>query len=460
MEATSLLLTAVTQEKQAQADQLRAIVSLAHNYAAAMGTVIDDALLDELVEHMVTGGSSGTPPISEFAHLELGPLLGCSPNKAKTILFEALNLYHRHPRLWDAVQDLTLDAHRARRAAGKFGVLPPHLADTVGTQWATRQNRLSWQGAIDLCDTLIVAADPQIAAQREARQLRNRDVRIWEHHEATINLTAKLDVLDAKYLDATVTQLAGILQAKPAYATVALDVLRSKALGIMAHPALALSMIQEELQQPLIGDPPHTPAQEPGVHGPDANAAPGGVLDLATGRINSAPQHCPGHACGAITVPPTTLQPRVQVYIHVHPDGTVTIENVGAVAAATLAELLDGKRVKATPVIDLNTIPAQHQYRPGHQLQEATHLVWRKEAFPFSNRTSRGLDLDHTTAYRSSCRDPLTRLDNLAPFGRRIHRAKTAGFWTCQQPNPGQLIWTSPLGYRYTVDKDGTRRLE
>ena len=391
--------------------------------------------------------------------MELGPLLGCSPARARTILFETLNLYHRHPSLWAAVQDLGLDAHRARRAAGKFGVLSPETADRVGKQWATRQHRLSWQGAIDLCDTLIVAADPVIAAEKEARQLRDRNVHVWDTHEATVTLTAKVDLVDAKYVNVTVTELARILHRKPEYTHVALDVLRSKALGIMAHPALALAMLQDALRQPVFGDPGSGTIEGD----QEWSTTPGagvGVVDPVTGRITTDPRHCLGHACGTITVPVAKLQPRVQVYIHLTPDATADIEGAGTIATATLREVLDGKQVRATPVIDLNTLPAEHQYRPSTRMREATHLVFPTEAFPFSNRTSRGLDLDHTTAFQKSCGDPQTRIGNLGPLSRRPHRAKTAGLWKCLQPTTGTLQWTSPLGFRYITDKDGTHRLE
>ncbi|MDO5736392.1 MAG: hypothetical protein Q4P15_07945 [Propionibacteriaceae bacterium] len=460
LEATTLLLNAVRQEKQAQADQLLAIVSLAQNYSATMGTTIDDDLLDELVEDTAPGGSLGTCEISEFAAMELGPLLGCSPARARIVLFETLNLHYRHPSLWVAVQGLTLDAHRARKAAGKLGALNPETADRVGRQWARQQHRLSWQGAINLCDKLIVAADPAIAAEREARQLRDRNVQLWEPHEGTVNLTAKLDVLDAKYINVTISELAGILHRKPEYTNVALDVLRSKALGIMAHPAVALAMLQGALQQPLVGDPGDGAVEGDQEWTTGTGIAAAGVVDPATGRINSDPRVCLGHTCGTITVPIAKLQPRVQVYIHLNTDGTADIEGVGTVAVATLREVLDGKQVKATPVIDLNTIPAEHQYRPSHRMREAAFLVFPKEAIPFSNRNSRGLDLDHTSSYQASCRDPQTKIGNLGPVSRRPHRAKTAGFWKCQQPSLGKLLWISPLGFRYIVDKDGTLRLE
>jgi len=49
-----------------------------------------------------------------------------------------------------------------------------------------------------------------------------------------------MDALDALYLDATVDQLADILRTDEANAAHTKQVLRAKALGILATPALAL----------------------------------------------------------------------------------------------------------------------------------------------------------------------------------------------------------------------------
>lgn len=450
--AATLLLAAVTQEKQARADQHRAILALAQNYRAGGGTTISDETIDQLIEEISPRGTFATLPVSEFAGLELGALLGRSEHQANIMILETINLYYRHRPLWDAVQSLTLDAHRANKAAGKFGDLPSALVLRAGRMWVEKQHRYGWQGAIDLCDRIIIQLVPEIAAEKEAARLRAREVRIWELHEGTINLTAKLDPLDAKYVNATVGQIAGILHDKPEYSSVAIDILRAKALGIMAHPAVALSLLQGARQAPTPG------TAEPGT---------GDLIDNDSGRINTDPQQCQGHTCGTITIPVTKLEPRVQVYLHLTATedgnaltGAATIEGIGAVALNTLMEILDGKQVKVTPVIDLNTISAEHHYRPSRKLKEAVLLTFPSEAFPFSNRSSRGLDLDHTEAFWPASRDPQTRLGNLGPFGRRPHRAKTAGFWKCSQPLIGHIVWISPLGYRYAVDRDGTHRLE
>ena len=39
------------------------------------------------------------------------------------------------------------------------------------------------------------------------------------------------------------------------------------------------------------------------------------------------------------------------------------------------------------------------------------------------------------------------------------HLTGTARTWRADQPRPGQLYWSSPLGYRYEVTPSGTRML-
>ena len=83
----------------------------------------------------------------------------------------------------------------------------------------------------------------------------------------------------------------------------------------------------------------------------------------------------------------------------------------------------------------------------------------RHELFPYSDLRAERFDLDHTVPYLPGRRGQ-TRLGNLAPLSRRAHRAKTAGIWRSRQAAIDQIIWESPLGYRYEVSPSGTRSLE
>ena len=53
-----------------------------------------------------------------------------------------------------------------------------------------------------------------------------------------------------------------------------------------------------------------------------------------------------------------------------------------------------------------------------------------------------------------------TRLENLGPLTRFVHRAKTHGGWKLDQPESGLFVWTSPLGHRYLVARSHTIALD
>lgn len=113
------------------------------------------------------------------------------------------------------------------------------------------------------------------------------------------------------------------------------------------------------------------------------------------------------------------------------------------------------------PVIDLPRIKPEERYRPSRALREAVRFTWGdEEAFPFSSRPAARMDIDHIRSYLGHDPARFTHLGNLAPLGRRAHRAKTAGYWHAEPVSPGTIRWRSPLGYRYEVSATGTRRLE
>ena len=64
---------------------------------------VDESNLFEGAERWVRGGASGTPLIGEFVAGEVAALVGLSVGSAACRIAQALNLRHRHPRLWNAV---------------------------------------------------------------------------------------------------------------------------------------------------------------------------------------------------------------------------------------------------------------------------------------------------------------------------------------------------------------------
>ncbi len=427
----------------AEAQTIRLLCDLARQYRVEY-----DDVVEVLAERRVRLGGVGTPAVSEFIGLELAGLLRCPPMVAASKLADALNLQYRHPQLFVAVQGLRVEAARACKAAALCSDLPAEVAARVTEEWVGRQESLGWTASLNLLKKLIIQADPARAAEQERRRRAERGVWVWGLHEGAMNLTGCLDVLDARYLDAAVDRIADLLA--PDHPGSSQSVLRAKALGVLANPAYALALLQQAAQ-PTLSD---TDTVSAVAAGPDASG------DLPQRHD----PHCLGVLCGTITTPLAKLRPRLELAVHIHADavgrltGTARIDKAGHITTALLAELLPDTEVTVQSVIDPAEIPAEDRYVPTVRMRKALVLALKHELFPYSNTRSAGLDIDHTQPFAPG-RPAQTRIGNLAPVSRRVHRAKTARAWLVRQPSPGKLTWTSPLRFAYDVTPTGTRML-
>ncbi len=437
----------------AEASSLSLIAEMAESYEVEY-----DEVLEVLVERKIVVGGVGTPCVSEFLALELAGLLRCTPIAAAGRLADAINLKHRHPRMFAAMVEMEIEAARACKAAAICADLPPEKADEVASRWVSRQGALGWTAAMNLLKKMVLEADPARAAERERQAREDRGVHVWGLYQGVMNLTGRLDVLDARYLDAAVERVAEILAVEEPEA--ATSVLRAKALGVLANPAYALALLQRAAQPALLdGESPAGQGFGVAACVPDPSAE-----DRAEVAGQRHDPHCLGALCGTITTPLSKLRPRLELAVHLHADavghlsGTARVEKAGHITTSLLADLLPGLDVSVQPVIDLAEVPAEDRYVASVGLRRALLLTMNHEMFPYSARHARGLDLDHTDPFVPGCRGQ-TRVGNLGPFSRRVHRAKTGRYWRVQQPRAGQFYWFSPLGYRYEVTASGTRML-
>ncbi|GAB3819849.1 HNH endonuclease signature motif containing protein [Tessaracoccus terricola] len=426
--------------QQAAARRVMLVAELATNY-----DVVPDDVMPVLADRGMRLGA-GTPEVSEYVCLEVAGLLRLTPSAAASLVSDAVNLKYRHPGLYRWLVDLAVDPDRALAAARRCAELPAAVADEVTSKWLKVQHRYAWTGAMTQLAKIIINLDPEAAAKREQEQRKQLGVHVWGLYEGTMNLTGRLEALDARYLDAAVAQLADII--RPQYPDATTEVLRARALGVLAHPAYTLALLQQAAQP--------APAALPEQPSP---------ADHPDGPQRHDPHGCPGHLCGTITTPVHKLRPRVGVVIHLHVDavsgleGAARLEKAGHITVESLREALAGADLTVQPVIDLNDLPAEDQYVPSAGLRRSVGLAAPNELFPFSDRASPGLDLDHTVPYTRGATGQ-TRMGNLAPLSRRVHRAKTAEVWKVEQPSSMLLRWRSPLGYRYEVHPaKGTRRL-
>ena len=105
------------------------------------------------------------------------------------------------------------------------------------------------------------------------------------------------------------------------------------------------------------------------------------------------------------------------------------------------------------PVLDLAETIVSAGYQPSDRLRDQIIAIAGTCVFPWCHRPADNLDLDHILAHADGGE---TSTHNLAPLCRRHHRAKTHGGWRYLRLGPGEHLWTSPHGYRWITDPDGT----
>lgn len=441
-------------ERRAKAEQTVLVAELAEAYIlpSRAEEVYGPLVADDLVENVYPFGGPGAPLISEYAAPEIAALLGISKRRATILIEGAVHLKWQLPGLFDRMERLLIDADRAVQASFAVSVLPPELAVVAAERWLLIQERYSWTGAFAKLSEFIAEVDPALAA-KDAAALEKRHVSIaaGKGHlgDAAVGyLEATLDVVDAKLFDAALNQIAGLLKTVQGDES-SKEVRRAKAFGVLSRPAYALALIQQGAQE----------APDPALP-VEPVAGDGRPLHGEAGRY--LPAGCAGHVCGTVTVGLEKLQPRVSVEVVVEADavgadGVARIADATVIATATLGEVLGGKTVQLRPVIDLPRVAGEDQYRPSLATRRAVLRRWRHEAFPFSHRRSRGLDLDHVDPYRWDGSPGQTNSANLLPLGRGNHRAKTARIWMVRIDHLGRAIWDSPLGYQYIVTPHGTQ---
>lgn len=405
-------------EHAAQVRQVDLVVRLAAAYAAmpATGPTLPGH------DRLVSAGGEGTPLVAEHLATELAPQLRTTITSASIMIADSLDLVHRHPAVWAATREGRARVWQAKQvvAATRAAGLSREAAAWVDRRLEPALGRLPWGRLKRKLAGLIVRADVALAARRATKAQAERFVRVRQHGDGTALVVARTDAADAHRLWHSLTQLAG--QLALGGHTDDLDVLRATALGVLARPEQASALLA----------------------GPDAEA-PGG-----------------SNAAGNPTPRPRRSRPCAELVIHLAPGSQVgRCEQLGPVLEQQVRQWLGHDRVVVRPVVDLADNPAVDSYETPVAI--ARIVRWRHpyDVFPWSARASTGLDLDHTRPYEHGLDAPpgQTCPDNLGPLARRAHNAKTHAGWRLDQPAPGLFHWTSPLGYRYRVDQDGSHEL-
>jgi hypothetical protein len=262
-----------------------------------------------------------------------------------------------------------------------------------------------------LVEATIIEADTAAAERRRIEDELDRFVRTGQSDQHGLKtLVARASAGDVIYFDAMVDRIAQILAERGDTDT--LDVRRSKAIGILAKPDLALALL---------------------------------------------------HGGTQAAKPPATL------YVHLSHDalqtgtGVARLEGVGPITVGQVRDFLRHCTVTIRPVIDLaGGMPVDCWEIPA-RMKEISELRQPHDVFPWSTRSSRHTDKDHTTPYvppDDGGPPGQTHPDTLGPLIRRHHRLKThAPGWRHHQIVPGVYLWRTPSGHWFRVDKHGTSHL-
>ena len=345
-------------------------------------------------------GGDGTPEVLEFAAAELGARIETSSGSARALMADALDLRHRLPELWQLIMTGGVPAWKARKVAQATRHLSRDSAMQVDAAVARAIIGLPWGRFETLLGAKIIEADPRAAEEQAKIWEAERFVRSGRANQSGLKLLiAKANAGDVIYFLATVNRIAEILKLQGDMESV--DVRRSKAIGILAQPALALQLLWEFRNEQR----PALERQQPDEPIDNVTNAPYETSTAAPGEDDQAETE----PAELIIRPPTDVRkfrPKVVLHIHLseeallgYSDGKFAVggigrfEGVGPVTLGQVRRFLAGTNcdVRVQPVIDPRDTTPVDSYEVPRRIREAMFLRMPASCFPYagSHRTPR-----------------------------------------------------------------------
>ena len=370
-------------------------------------------------------GGEGTPLVAAFTPEPFAAALGVSTLTGLSLLADALDLTHRLPRLWAAVEALRVAPWKARKIAQATHRLSKAGAASVDAQLADRVGSCGWR-AIEMAVAQAIATyDPHLLETRDQEGKAAWDVRLLHRDDGQWAGTSHLDItgdtLDLTTFHDLVCEQAA--QLKALGDTDTLEVRKAKAVGVIANRQAALDL------GTLLGPDDRSPAEP------------------------------------AQPVPPAA---KTKLYLHLRltdllglddsegGSGFGTVERFGPATIARIKDWAGRSRVTIQPLLDMSRTDAIDAHDPPAWMRELVILRDKHCVFPWCNRDARACDLDHITPYEENGPPGQTRPDGLAALCRRHHRAKTFRRWHYHRTPAGSYQWTGPHGQTYLVTPTGT----
>ena len=392
---------AAVQAERATADQAEVrILQLALDWAAMHE--IDPASLFKSERPILLAGT-GTPEVGEYCVPEFAAALHISTDAGRCLIADAIELAHRLPRVWARVQAGKLPPWRARRISSSTFCLPPEGAEYVDRHVARFAHKVGIAQLDRLVEEALVRFDPEQAEERRLSAADNRHVTIYTDQtdfNGTAHIDADLDLADALDLDAALAD--GAARLAELGCEDSLDARRAHALGELARgtdptlplPAREVVLTVHVTEVAVTGD----------ADGPHLARVENTRSFVSVDQVRTW--------CGT-------------------PGTTITVK----------------------PVIDFNEHLSGTAYETPDRLVEQSALIDETCVFPWCTRPARRTDCDHVIPHADG---GSTCSCNIARLCRRHHRLKTHTAWDYVVLERGSYLWTSPHGYQFLRDRDGT----
>ena len=301
-------------------------------------------------------GGEGTPLVAAFTPEPFAAALGVSTLTGLQLLADALDLQHRLPRLWAAVEALAVAPWKARKIAQATHNLSQAAAASVDAQLADRIGSCGWRAIETAVAQAIATYDPHLLETREKHGRDAWGVRLFHRGVATdgaddwvgtSHLEVTGDTLDLTTFHDLVCEQAA--QLKALGDTDTLDIRKAKAVGVIANRQATLDL------GTLLGRRPVT--------------RPTGPDGAACGQDQALP-------------PPHPDRPARARSRHGDGAGFGTVERFGPATIARIKDWAGRSRVTIQPVLDMARTDAVDAHDPPAWMRELVILRDQHCVFP------------------------------------------------------------------------------
>jgi hypothetical protein len=448
-----LLAEKETAAREAERGKLRLAAQWCALHPATADTGVatwSDTGLPGMRDHDESLGGDGTPLVAAFTPEPFAAALGVSSMTGMQLLADALDLQHRHARIWARVEALEVAPWKARKVAQATHSLSKAAAAYVDAELA---GRLDSCGAV-LIERVVAQAiarfHPELLRKWEKRGKDGWDVQL-RHPGAgdfagTSWLEATGDAMDLSRFYELVCDRAAALAALGD--TDSLGARKAKAMGVIADHQAQLELAGMTGRSVCAGD--SNGAGESG--GSEDSSDPEPVpVPVATRRSAKTTLYLHLSLADLIAEPGGAPGER--------PDGALAmgeVEKLGPATIARIKEWVDHSRVSIRPILDLARTDAVDEHDPPEWMRELVILRDQHCVFPWCPREARACDLGHVVPYEKDGPPGQTRPENLAVLCRRHHRCKTSGRWRYRRRSDGNYEWMAPHHWRFLVTPTDT----